>query len=100
MNTLVLQPATARPSAAVTRRAIAPGAVPREALVEAPAAAVRAGLLQRLREAAAERRMRRIRTRRLREEGALLMAMGQHELNDLGVGRCELAGHLRSRRAG
>lgn len=100
MNTLVLHPATACPSAALPRRATVPGAVPREALVETTAAPARVGLLQRLRDAAAERRMRRIRARRLREEGALLMAMGQHELNDLGVGRCELAGHLRGRRAG
>ncbi|RDI29045.1 hypothetical protein DFR41_101801 [Pseudacidovorax intermedius] len=94
MNTLVLQPATACPSAATPRRAIVPGAVPREAMVEAAANPARAGLLQRLRDAAAQQRVRRIQARRLREEGALLMAMGQHELNDLGVGRCELLGHL------
>lgn len=94
MNTLVLQPATACPSAAVARRANAPGAVPRGAKVEAAANPARDGLLRRLREAAAQRRVRRMQARRLREEGALLMAMGQHELNDLGVGRCELLGHL------
>lgn len=100
MNTLVLQPATVCPSAAVPRRAIVPGDVPREAMVDAAANPARAGLMQRLRDAAAQRRMHRIQARRLREEGALLMAMGQHELNDLGVGRCELAGHLRGRQAG
>ena len=95
MNTLVLQPPTVRPSAAVTRRANAPGAVPRDAMIEATVKAARVGLLRRLRDAAAQRRARRIQAPRLREEGALLMAMGQHELNDLGVGRCELLGHLR-----
>lgn len=93
MNTLVLQPVPARQSAvtAPVRRATVPDAAPREA----QAMAARPGAVARLRAAAGQWRQRRHQARRLREEGALLMALGQHQLNDLGVGWCELGGHLR-----